>query len=129
MIVGIGNDIVSINRIKKLLEKNERAFLQRILSDREINIFSGINTNKVSGYIANRFAAKEAFSKALGTGIGKDISFKDIEVLKTLRGRPYFEFSSKTTEFLKNNYGSDVKVHLSMSNEIEYAQSFVVIES
>ena len=129
MIVGIGNDIISVNRIRKLLAKNKDSFLQRILSERERNIFAGVNSDKVAGYIANRFAAKEAFSKALGTGIGKDVSFKDIEILKTLRGKPYFEFSFKMKEFFRNNYGDNIKAHLSMSDEIEYAQAFVVIES
>lgn len=128
MIIGIGNDIVSVNRIKRLLEKNQKAFLQKILSGREIEVFSSANPNNVAGYIANRFAAKEAFSKAIGTGIGKIVSFKDIEVLKTSKGRPYFECSAKMKEFFKKNYGEYVKVHLSMSNEIDYAQAFVVIE-
>lgn len=129
MIIGIGNDIVSVDRIRRLLDKDQEAFFQRILSEREIKFLSNINANKVAGYVANRFAAKEAFSKAIGTGIGKDVSFKDIEILKTLKGNPYFELSPKIKGFLEGSYGSSVEVHLSMSNEVEYAQAFVVIES
>lgn len=129
MIIGIGNDIVSVDRIREILAKNKDSFLQKILTDKEISVFVHVGAEKVAGYIANRFAAKEAFSKALGTGIGKDVSFKDVEILKTSRGKPYFEFSLKIKDLFRSDYGNNVKVHLSMSDEREYAQAFVVIES
>lgn len=128
MIVGVGTDIVSVNRISKIMVKRKESFLNRVLTKKEIENLADVNSINISGYVANRFAAKEAFSKAMGTGVGKDVSFKDIEVLKTSRGKPYFEYSSKLKEFFAKKYGDNVKTHLSMSNEKEYAQAFVVIE-
>ncbi len=125
MIIGIGSDVIAVDRIKKLLTWRKDAFLQKILTDNEVNLSQHINATRLAGYIADRFAAKEAFSKALGTGIGKYVAFKDIEILKTSAGKPYFNFSAR----FKKSLGDDIKIHLSMSDEAEYAQAFVIIES
>lgn len=125
MIVGIGSDVIAVDRIRKLLAWRKDAFLQKILTDNEISLLQHINAIRLAGYIANRFAAKEAFSKALGTGIGQHVAFKDIEILKASTGKPYFNFSAR----FKKSLGDNIKIHLSMSNEAEYAQAFVVIES
>ncbi len=129
MIIGIGSDIIAIARIKGLLIRNKQPFLQKIFNQAEILMLDSItNSARLAGYIANRFAAKEAFAKALGTGIGQHVSFKDISILKNTQGKPYFEFSQSLKMFLQQNYGEEIKVHLSMSDETEYAQAFVVIE-
>ncbi len=129
MIIGIGSDVIAVERVERLLIWRKRAFLQKILTKNEISLLDNVNIVRLAGYVANRFAAKEAFSKALGTGIGQYASFLDIEILKTSIGKPYFEFSDKLKGFLKENYGDSVKIHVSMSNEAEYAQAFVIIES
>ncbi len=130
MIIGIGSDIIAIARIKRLLMRNKQPFLQKIFNPTEILMLDNItNSVRLAGYIANRFAAKEAFAKALGTGIGQYVAFKDISILKNSQGKPYFEFSQNLKLFLQQNHGEKIKAHLSMSDESEYAQAFVVIES
>jgi len=86
----IGIDIVEIKRIESLIEKFGEKALKRFLTPKEIALLS--SASSYAGY----WAAKEAFSKALGTGIGKECSFLDIEILKTPQGKPYF--SQKTIE-------------------------------
>jgi holo-[acyl-carrier protein] synthase len=124
MIIGIGTDIVKISRIKALLVKNKQRFLAKIFTKKEIELtFKFNNLDRLSGYIAKRFAAKEASSKAFGKGIGKEISFQDIEVFQDIHGKPYLKFSDKVNK----NYLL-VKPHLSMTDEKEFAQAFVILE-
>jgi holo-[acyl-carrier protein] synthase len=125
VIIGIGTDLIKIDRIKALLIHNRQRFLQRILTKDELKI---LKEGRITGYVAKRFSAKEAFAKALGTGIGKHLSFQDIEIFQDPNGKPYFKFSDKLKEFLYNNYGKEITAHLSMTDESEFAQTFVVIE-
>lgn len=130
MIIGIGCDITEISRIGELYKQKKDIFLLKILTKNEIIIASKITNHKnFISHLANRFAAKEAFSKALGSGIGKVIGFKDLEVEKAPSGKPYFNLSSKLSDYIKEIYGSNVKIHLSMSNEQNFAQAFVIIEN
>lgn len=86
-IVGIGIDAVELNRIQSAMEKGD-AFVRRVLTEQEYLLFlNGTHTRRVE-FVAGRFAAKEAFSKALKTGIGKDLSFQDIEILPNEKGAP-----------------------------------------
>ena len=79
MIYGIGTDLVNIDRVKKILSKNRDGFVKRVLSEHEQALFA--NKAESAAYCAKRFAAKEAFAKALGTGIGRVVSFQDLAVL------------------------------------------------
>jgi holo-[acyl-carrier protein] synthase len=116
MIKGIGIDIIEIERIRKSME-NER-FIERILTQREKESFLHIsNQTRKLEFLAGRFAAKEAFSKAVGTGIGK-LSFQDIEVLNDEMGAPYINVSSK----------KDMIIFVSISHSREYAVAQVVLE-
>jgi len=115
MIVGIGLDIVEINRIKELLEKQSK-FPERILTAGEKNVFENLTGSRRAEFLAGRFAAKEAFSKALGTGIGRDLSFHDIEITHDEKGKPYI-----IRPLSKG-------VHLSITHSREYAAAQVVIE-
>jgi holo-[acyl-carrier protein] synthase len=128
MIIGIGSDVIAVDRINKIISLREEAFIEKILTAQEITLLKNLNETRVAGYLANRFAAKESLSKALGTGIGKDVSFQDIEIFKTPQGKPYFILSNKLQNYIQSNYGEGVRIYLSMSNETEYAQAFVVIE-
>jgi len=129
MIIGIGSDIVSIARISKILLTKRESFLKRIFTAKEIlNINKIAHKDKVAGYVANRFAAKEAFAKALGVGIGKYVSFQDVEIFKTKIGKPYFEYSEKLIKHMHEDYGNNLNVHLTLANEKEHSQAFVVIE-
>src|SRR6476620_6914225 len=87
MIKGIGIDITEIGRVKRILERQPR-FPERILTEKEIKRFEQLKGQRKMEYFAGRFAAKEAFSKANGTGIGKKLSFLDIEVTVDQAGKP-----------------------------------------
>ena len=123
MIIGIGCDIVNVERISSIYAKYGDRFLDRILSLKEKKIAYQRQTpdKKVFlMYLAKRYAAKEAYSKALGSGLGKNISFQDIMVANDEKGRPYF---TKTTKF--SNQGI---THLSMSDDFPFVIAYVVIE-
>jgi holo-[acyl-carrier protein] synthase len=123
-IFGIGADIVNISRIKKLLNKNKK-FKNRIFSIKEIK-YCETRKNKFASY-SKRFAAKEAFSKALGTGISKGISFNEISINNNKNGAPFFELLGKTKVIVKNLTKSKNKIYLSLSDEKKYALAMVII--
>jgi holo-[acyl-carrier protein] synthase len=112
MIIGIGTDIVDIRRIEKLLLESGEKFLARIFNDEE--------RGDGAAHYAKRFAAKEAIAKALGTGIGSKVSFKDIVITNDENGAPKAEIKSQK---------SKVKVHLSMSDEYPYALAYALVET
>ena len=99
MIIGIGTDIIDIRRIKKTFTKYGEKFKNRCFSLNEIKR-ADKRMNSVSSY-AKRYAAKEALSKALGTGIRKGINFKDIEILNNNFGKPSIKLKGSTANFLK----------------------------
>ena len=127
MILGVGSDILKNSRIERLLNIYRDRFLKRIFTPLEISFIESLNNNKQIFYISKRYAAKEAFSKAIGTGIGGELSFQDIEILSEKNGKPYFKLSDLLQKKLQSIYGQ-VVAHLSMSDEEEYSQAFVVIE-
>lgn len=125
MIYGVGTDIINIERVAHILEKNKEGFVRRVLSEHEQALFA--NKGDSASYCAKRFAAKEAFAKALGTGIGKIVSFQDLTVRNNDEGKPYFIPSEKLRLFLVNK---NIKhAHLSLSDEKYNAVAFVVLES
>ena len=91
MIVGHGIDIEELASIQNAVEKRE-GFARRVLTDKEMERFSSLKGRRQIEYLAGRWSAKEAFSKAMGTGIGK-LSFQDLEILNNERGAPYFSKS------------------------------------
>ncbi|WP_227939771.1 holo-ACP synthase [Alkalihalobacillus deserti] len=117
MISGIGIDIVELDRISKVMKRQPR-FIDRILTPFEANIFMGLGGTRQIEYLAGRFAAKEAFVKAIGTGISASYSWQDIEVRKEPTGRPILVVA-----------GFSEKVHLSISHSKTYAVAQVLIES
>ena len=123
-IFGIGTDIVSVNRIKNSL-KNKN-FISRIFNEKEILKCKRIKNS--SNCYAKRFAAKEAFSKALGTGISKGIYFKEIVILNKKSGKPYINIIGQTKKILKKKFKKKkIKVSLSIADEKKYAVAFVTI--
>lgn len=121
MIVGIGSDIVEIDRIEKVLKRTP-SFLQGAFTEKEIDYF--INKKNKYESAAGIFAAKEAVSKALGSGF-RGFRVKDIEVLHTELGKPIISLSEKILKkFSINNY----KIHVTISHTKNNAISFVVIE-
>ena len=124
MIFGIGTDIVDVKRIKKM--KSIDSFAKKILGDDEYLKFSKLSESKKIFFIAKQFAGKEAFAKAIGTGISGDINFKTIEILRNDEGKPIFKFTEKT-QLLIDNLGI-AHSHVSLSDEEEYALAFVILE-
>ena len=124
MIFGIGTDIVEVKRIRNLdsLEK----FADKILSLNELEVFKSQTDEKQVTFLAKQFAAKEAVSKALGTGIGKDIRFNQIEILRNSDGKPYLNHDGMITTIF-NDLGI-TKTHVSLSDEKKYALAFVILE-
>jgi holo-[acyl-carrier protein] synthase len=123
-IFGIGTDIVSIDRIKNSLRNKN--FINRIFNEKEILRCKKIN-NSINCY-AKRFAAKEAFSKALGTGISNGINFNEIIILNKKSGKPYINVIGQTKKILKKKFKRrKSKISLSLSDEKKYAVAFVTI--
>ena len=123
-IYGIGNDITSINRIKKSI-KNKN-FINRLFSKNEI-IKCDKLLNRANCY-AKRFAAKEAFSKAIGTGISKGISFNEIIVYNIKSGKPYIKLLGKTKKVvIKNIKKKKFSIFLSLSDDKQFAIANVII--
>ena len=125
-IFGIGTDIVNIKRMQKLLKKNSNNFKNRIFSKNEI-VYCEKKRNPSSFY-AKRFAAKEALSKALGTGIRRGINFKDIEVINNNIGKPTIRLKGTTAIFLKKKTkNKKYSIHLSLSDDLPWAQATVIV--
>ena len=124
IIFGIGTDIVSVDRIKNSL-KNKN-FINRIFNEKEI-LKCKKTKNSINCY-AKRFAAKEAFSKALGTGISDGINFNEIIVLNKNSGKPYINIIGQTKKILNKKFKrKKSKISLSLSDEKKYAVAFVTI--
>ena len=124
MIFGIGNDVVEIERIKKIYDKFGDHFARRILNAEEFAIFSG-KKNHIQ-FLAKRFAAKEAFSKALGIGFRHPVSFHGIQITNNLIGQPYLVLDKKINAYLKQQH--IISYHLSISDEKRIASAVVILE-
>ena len=115
MIVGHGIDIEELTSIQNAVEKRE-GFAQRVLTDKEMERFASLKGRRQVEYLAGRWSAKEAFSKAMGTGIGK-LTFQDLEVLNNERGAPYFSQSPFSG-----------KIWLSISHTDQFVTASVILE-
>ncbi len=133
MILGIGNDIVAINRIKNIYTKFDEKFLKKIYCEHEIDIAKILlkenNTNKLFSFLAKRFCAKEAFSKALGIGLGRGINFNDIGIINNKFGKSEIVIAKNKINFIKQLLSCEnFIIHLSLSDEKEFAFAIVIIE-
>jgi len=124
MIIGIGTDIVECDRIWKVCEKHGENFLQLILTPAEKELM--LSRKSPTPFLAARWAAKEAFSKALGTGIGEKCTFADIEILPGEKGKPYVRLSGKTAVTAAES--GVKKIHISLSHEKNYAVATILLE-
>ena len=124
MIFGIGTDIVEVERIKNLSSISK--FAKKILSKNELNTFNSLNKDQQIYFLSKQFAAKEAISKALGTGIGHEISLKNIEILRDEKGKPFFNAINELSAYLSNL--GITKTHVSLSDESNYAIAMVIVE-
>ena len=124
-IIGNGVDIIKNSRIKNSLKI--KGFLNRIFTKKEIQQGKKLK-NKINFY-AKRFAAKEAFVKAIGTGFSSDINFIDIEIKNYKNWRPYISLSKKLNNFLQKKFKiQKYKIFLSLSDEKDYSIAYVVID-
>ena len=124
-IIGNGVDIIKNSRINNSLKI--KGFLNRIFTEKEIQQGNKLK-NKINFY-AKRFAAKEAFVKAIGTGFRYDINFIDIEIKNHKNGKPYISLSKNLDNFLQKKFKiQKYKVFLSLSDEKDYSIAFVVID-
>ncbi|MFX3625673.1 MAG: holo-ACP synthase [Ectobacillus sp.] len=116
MIIGAGIDIIELERIERLMNAQPK-FIERILTEKEREAAARLKGRRQAEFIAGRFAAKEAYSKALGTGIGKETSFLDIEILNDERGKPVI--------YSPSSY----RLHVSISHSKQFAVAQVIVES
>jgi len=124
-ILGIGVDIIKNQRVKNLI--NNKIFIKRTFGKNEIK-FSKKISNKV-GYFAKRFAAKEAFAKALGIGFRKKLNFKDIEILNDKLGKPFYSKSKKINSIIyKQLKIKKYNLFLSISDEKDYSIAFTILQ-
>ena len=124
MIVSIGIDIIEVYRIRETIERTPR-FVERVYTERERNYCDNKGAASAQSYAA-RFAAKEAFLKALKTGWRGKITWHDIEVLNDDQGVPHLEISGEARQILEKT-GAD-KIHLSISHTTEHATAQVILE-
>jgi len=122
VIVGIGVDIVEIRRIKDILERNDK-FLEKIFTTKEIEYLKARNLRPE--YVAGRFAAKEAVSKALGTGF-RGFNFRDIIIESTILGKPIVTLEGEAKNI--SNKNGDTAIHLSISHGCDSAIAYAILE-
>lgn len=125
MIVGVGLDLVEIARIERIYLKFGRTFVEKILCPPEIDYC--LSHPKPAPHLAARFAAKEAFSKALGTGIGGELGWHDLQIVRSASGQPSLVFQGKAQELLR---GRNIQnAHLSLTHSQTHAAAVVILES
>lgn len=129
MIIGIGSDLIDIRRIEQSLERFGERFTQRCFTDIERARSDG-RKNRAESY-AKRFAAKEAMSKALGTGMAQGVFWKDMGVVNAPSGKPTMQLSGGAAEVLQRMMpaGHEPLVHLTITDDYPLAQAFVIIEA
>ena len=125
-ILGIGVDIIENKRIELSIKSS--SFKKKIYSAKELKQ-SKLIKNKVT-YFSKRFAAKEAFSKALGTGFRMNLNFKDIEVVNDKIGKPYYVINKKITNIIEKKFKiKNFSCFLSISDEKKYSTAFAIIQT
>ena len=129
MIIGIGNDIIDIRRVEKVIEKHGDRFIQRIFTDVEIAKSERRRLRGAS--YAKRFAAKEACAKALGTGMARGVFWRDLGVVNLPSGKPTMVLTGGAARRLSALLpaGHRANIHLTITDDFPLAQAFVMIEA
>ena len=124
---GVGCDVVQIPRIESLLDSFGDSFLARVFSEQEQKEAKVIQNSRVmASYYAKRFAAKEAFVKALGTGFGKVVSLKDIQTLRLPSGQPQLSIADRAQKKMLQLLGHKPVVYVSLSDDYPSAMAVVI---
>ena len=124
MIYGIGIDVVEVDRIEAAIDRQGEAFLNRLFTEREQNYCK--RQSRPAMHYAARFAAKEAVSKAFGTGIGGQAAWLDMEVLRCDNGAPKMLFHGNAAEFLKTEGISEVQISLTHARDYAAANAVAI---
>ncbi|QHW30979.1 holo-[acyl-carrier-protein] synthase [Paenibacillus rhizovicinus] len=128
MIIGIGHDLASLERIEKALRGSAGArFQERILTERERDMAAAYSGRRFVEFVGGRFAVKEAVSKAFGCGIGGTLGFQDIEIGRESSGKPLCRLSAEAWNRL-GMHEPDVAVHVSISHDHALASAYVIVE-
>lgn len=131
MILGIGTDLVNITRIEQVFQKFPNAYHKKILSADELTKFEKMtHRHKKIKFLATRWAVKEAFVKALGTGFRNGMYFPQISVINNSLGKPNLSLSSQAANIIHNIFHQKtINVHISLSDDDQNAVAFVIIEN
>jgi holo-[acyl-carrier protein] synthase len=127
-VFGIGTDICDVTRIAQALERRGERFADKVLGPHEIEVFRARHAKVAArgvAYLATRFSAKEAFSKAIGLGMRMPMTWRDCEVVKTPSGKPQMRLHGALREWFD---ARGLTAHVSVSDESSYACAFVVVE-
>ena len=128
MIYGVGTDICDVRRIAATLARRGERFAEKVLGPHEIEVFRARRAKVEArglSYLATRFSAKEAFSKAIGLGMRMPMTWRDCEVVKAPSGQPQIRLHGALAAWFE---ARQLQAHLSVTDEIDYAASFVVVE-
>ena len=128
MIYGIGTDICDVRRIRESLERRGERFAQKVLADGEIRVWKARSARwpeRGIRYLATRFSAKEAFSKAVGLGLRMPMTWRLCEIANHPSGQPYVVLHGGLKEWFE---AQGLKAHVTVTDESDYAASFVVVE-
>ena len=128
MIYGIGTDVCDVRRIRASLERHGERFALKILSDAEFATWQQRSTRwpeRGVRYLATRFSAKEAFSKAVGMGMRMPMTWRHCEIAKAASGQPHIVLHGELKVWFE---ARQLSVHVSVTDETDYAASFVVVE-
>ncbi|MFO1326871.1 MAG: holo-ACP synthase [Rubrivivax sp.] len=129
MIVGIGTDICDVRRIRATLARRGDRFAERVLGPRELQVFHARRARTEGrgvAFLATRFSAKEAFSKAIGLGIRMPMTWRSCEILNEPSGKPYIRLDGELATWFEARRW---RAHVTVSDETDYAASFVVVET
>ncbi|MBB2484266.1 holo-ACP synthase [Mitsuaria sp. WAJ17] len=129
MIYGIGTDVCDIRRIADTLQRRGPRFAEKVLGPHEIEVFRDRSARVEArgvAYLATRFSAKEAFSKAIGLGLRMPMNWRDCEIVKAPSGKPEIRLHGALKAWFE---ARSLQAHVSVSDETDYATSFVVVET
>lgn len=129
MIYGIGTDVCDMRRMRATLERRGERFAERVLGPNELQVFHARRARVEArglAYLATRFSAKEAFSKAIGLGIRSPMSWRLCEILNLPSGKPEIHLHGALAQWFAERR---LRAHVTVTDETDYAASFVVVET